>query len=393
MNSRYIHKLTGLTARGRMRELTPLHQEGQGRVTYKGRSLFNLSSNDYLGLAQDEGLRCQFYGRLDHGLVESSGLAASSSRLLTGDSQVAHHFEDTLAAAYGTEAALLFNSGYHANIGILPTLFGRQDLIISDKLNHASIHDGLGLSRATHKRFRHGDYQQLQEILIRFREDYDQVVIVSESVFSMDGDVADIARLVALKQEYDVKIYLDEAHALGVYGPQGLGKAEELGLLSEIDFVVGTFGKALASVGAFVCCRQEIRDYLVNHSRSLIFTTALPPVILNWTQFVFERMQGMVQERDHLQRLATRLREALLALGIASGGSTNIVPVRIGQDRLALELAISMQKLGYLALPVRPPTVPEGTARFRFSICASMEWQDLSRLPDILGSMSLGSDT
>lgn len=393
MNSRYIHKLTGLTARGRMRELTPLHQKGQGQVTYKGRSLFNLSSNDYLGLAQDEGLRRQFYGRLDRGLVESSGLAASSSRLLTGDSQVAHYLEDTLAAAYGTEAALLFNSGYHANIGILPTLFGRQDLIISDKLNHASIHDGMGLSRATHKRFRHGDYQQLQEILRRSREEYDQVVIVSESVFSMDGDVADIGRLVALKQEYDVKLYLDEAHALGVYGPQGLGKAEELGLLSEIDFVVGTFGKALASVGAFVCCRQEIRDYLVNHSRSLIFTTALPPVILNWTQFVFERMRGMVQERDHLQRLATRLREELLARGIASGGSTNIVPVRIGQDRLALELAISMQKFGYLALPVRPPTVPEGTARFRFSICASMQWQDLSRLPDILGSMSLGGDT
>jgi 8-amino-7-oxononanoate synthase len=391
--SRYGKKLRELEAKGRLRELTPLTQSGAGLADYKGQTLLNLSSNDYLGLGQDKGLRQRFYQGLNYEDGGNSGFAAASSRLLTGDSLLAHRLENDLASAYESEAVLLFNSGYHANIGILPVLFGKGDLILSDKLNHASIHDGLNLSRADYKRFRHGDYQQLRDLLVTHRTQYDQVVIVSESVFSMDGDVADLGRLVELKHEFNTRLYLDEAHGFGVYGKKGLGKAEENGVLQEIDFLVGTFGKALASIGAFVCCSKEIRDFLVNHSRSFIFTTGLPPVTLNWNQFVFQHMLTMNRERLHLQRISMQLRDALTEKGIATRGSTNIVPVLIGKDSLALEQAIKMQELGYLILPVRPPTVPEGTARFRFSICANMQWKDLQKLPGQLAAMAAGGNS
>lgn len=388
MISRYAKKIRELEAKGRLRELTPLERSGAGDVIYKGsKKHLNLSSNDYLGLGQDEVLLQQFYKRLQKQDGGNRAFAAASSRLLTGDSLAAHRLERDLEKAYGSESVLLFNSGYHANIGILPALFGKGDLILSDKLNHASIHDGLSLSRADHKRFRHGDYEQLHWLLSKYRKQYDEVVIVSESIFSMDGDEANLKDLVQLKHEFDVRLYLDEAHGVGVYGEKGLGKAEDKGVLSEIDFLVGTFGKALASIGAFVCCSRVIHDYLVNHSRSLIFTTGLPPVTLNWNQFVFQQMLGMTRERRHLQEISTQLRHALVEKGLTTGGSTNIVPVLIGSDRDALKLAKNMQEHGYLVLPVRPPTVPEGTARFRFSVCANMQWQELQKIPGQIAAL------
>lgn len=359
-------------------------KQSNGWVGFSGRDLLNLSSNDYLGLGQNSVLRRRFYRDLEQDDGHLFGLAAASSRLLTGDSLLAHDLENDLATAYGAEAVLLFNSGYHANIGILPALYGRDDLILSDKLNHASIHDGLRLSHAEHKRFRHCDYDQLTNLLQKYRTQYKQIVIVSESVFSMDGDVADIECLVNIKKEFSVDLYLDEAHAVGVYGKKGLGKAEELGFLQDIDLLVGTFGKALASIGAFVCCSKEIHTFLINHSRSFIFTTGLPPVTLNWNRFVFQYMSGMEKERDYLRQISTKLRLALIEKGLLTGGNTNIVPVLIGEDRLALKQSKAMQESGFLLLPVRPPTVPEGTARFRLSLCANMRWQDLKKLPGLL---------
>ncbi len=391
MTSRYGKKLQTLEAKGRLRSLHPLQRRGEGWVEYNDRSLLNLCSNDYLGLGQDIDLRKRFYQGLKEEQDGSFGLAAASSRLLTGDSLLAHELENDLATSYGAEAVLLFNSGYHANIGILPALYGKGDLILSDKLNHASIHDGLSLSRADHKRFRHCDYEQLYGLLKKYRKKYDQVVIVSESVFSMDGDVADIACLIDLKKEFDVNLYLDEAHAVGVYGDNGLGKSEELGFLQDIDFLVGTFGKALASIGAFICCSKEIRSFLINHSRSFIFTTGLPPVVLNWNRFIFQQMSGMSRERQHLAQISTQLRLALADNGLATGGNTNIVPVLIGDDTLALEQAKAMQEYGFLILPVRPPTVPEGTARFRLSLCANMQWQDLQEIPGLLAGLPGGA--
>ncbi len=396
MNIKYEKKLNELRRKGRLRELVPFQQAGLPgsgpSVRYKGRSLLNLSSNDYLGLGQDEAFRQQFLTDLDVTDSTKSGFAAASSRLLTGDSPLAHHLEDEIARVYNSESALIFNSGYHANIGILPALFGRGDLILSDKLNHASIHDGLQLSRADCKRFRHGDYEQLWGMLRKYRKQYQQVVIVSESVFSMDGDEADLDRLLELKYEFDASLYLDEAHALGVYGRQGLGKAEKKGLLQDVDFLVGTFGKALASVGAFVCCSGEIRDYLVNHSRSLMYTTALPPVILHWNLYVFQHMLTMNRERRHLQQISTQLRREFAEKEFANLGTTHIIPVLVGDDRRVLEQSGRMQEHGFLVLPVRPPTVPEGTARFRFSICANMQWEDIQQLPSCMAGIAVGAN-
>lgn len=375
MKNRYAQQLKQLQNKGRLRTLRPL-ENGQFHL--------NLSSNDYLGIGANQELQEEFYNGRCQSTISTYKLAASSSRLLTGDSHIAHDLEAKIAAAYESEAALFYNSGYHANIGILPALFGKNDLILSDKLNHASIHDGFRLSRAQCKRYNHADYEQLRTLLIKHRKQYDQVVIVSESVFSMDGDVADIKKLVNLKKEFDTMLYIDEAHGVGLYGKTGLGKVEAAGQLANVDLLVGTFGKAWASVGAFVCCSRVLRNYLINKSRSLIFTTGLPPVTLNWNRFIFEKSLIMNEERTHLQLLSRKLRTALSEIGVTPAHSSNIISVPKGGDQKAVLQAVEMQKQGYLILPIRPPAVPEGTARFRLSLCANMQWDDLQKLAEQL---------
>ncbi len=389
MRSNYQQDLDTLEKSGRLRTLRPLVGRNGCRIVYRGREMLNLTSNDYLGLAGDKGVHRRFYAGMAEGnILDDFGLGAASSRLLTGDSDNAHKLEETLRRAYRREACLLYNSGYHANIGILPALLGKNDLILSDKLNHASIMDGMRLSQAHHKRYRHCDYDHLAELLAGNRDKFERVIIVSESVFSMDGDVADLAALAALKTEHDCLLYIDEAHSIGLYGRQGLGMAEEQGQLEHIDLLVGTFGKALASVGAFLLCSATIRDYLINHSRSLIFTTALPPVVLSWNHFIFKEMLTCHDKRENLRDLAAALRRELIGHRLRTDGATNIVPVMIGDDRLAVTLAEAMQEKGFLIFPVRPPAVPEGTARFRLSLTADMEWTDLAPIAAHIAELS-----
>ena len=388
MNSTYKKGLEQLRQDGRLREFRPLTGRDGCRIVYRGKAMLNLTSNDYLGLAGDKSLHQKFYSSMaDGNLLDNFGLGAASSRLLTGDSENAHLLERTLKNTYQKEACLLFNSGYHANIGILPALLGKNDLILSDKLNHASIMDGMRLSSAQHKRYRHCDYDHLAELLQKYRTSFQKVIIVSESVFSMDGDVADLAKLVLLKNEHDCMLYIDEAHGIGLYGHLGLGMAEEQGQLKDIDFLIGTFGKALASVGAFVLCSATLRDYLINHSRSLIFTTALPPVVLHWNHFIFKEMLTCSDKRDNLKKISSQLREKLIQHNLRTDGSTNIVPVMLGKDSLAVALAGAMQERGYLVFPVRPPAVPENTARFRLSLTADMVWTDIAMVAEDIAEL------
>ncbi len=374
--------ISQLQQNGSLRQLRPLSGRSGCRVEYQDATLLNLTSNDYLGIAGDHEIHQEFYALLNKSnVVERYGLGTASSRLLSGDSVLAHSLENEISGTYNRSACLLFNSGYHANIGILPALTGKKDLILSDKLNHASIIDGLRLSRATFKRFRHLDYDHLHTILEAHREKYEKVVIVTESVFSMDGDEADLHRLIDLKQQYDCLLYVDEAHSVGVYGEKGLGKAEEKRVIDEVDLLIGTFGKAFASVGAFLVCDEHIRQYLINFSRSLIFTTALPPVILSWNSFIFHKIITMGERRENLKILGNLLRKELSALDIPTGGESNIVPVIIGDNRRSMKLAEQILEHGYLIFAVRPPTVPEGTARFRLSLTADMTWPDLAELP------------
>lgn len=378
----YQNQLQKLRETGSFRQFRPLKGRDSAYVVHGDNRLLNLTSNDYLGIGANKKIHEEFYQSLDKAnIIEHYGLGSASSRLLTGDNQLAHELEETISSQYGRPACLLFNSGYHANIGILPALAGKNDLILSDKLNHASIHDGLRLSRATVKRFRHGDYDHLEDLLKSNRKTYENVFIVTESVFSMDGDEADLHALVEMKKRYDCLLYVDEAHGVGVHGEKGLGKVEEHNVIAEIDLIVGTFGKAYASIGAYIVCSEDVKEFLINSSRSLIFTTALPPVVIHWNSYIFRLALEMSAERRKLQALADKLRDSLRQSGLESAGSTNIVPVIIGENQRTVALAGQMQEQGYLIFAVRPPTVPTGTARFRLSLTAAMQWQDVEQLP------------
>lgn len=369
--------------------LQKLRQEGRFRTLREtpvgdDSTVLNLSSNDYLGLTADQEIREEFYHYYNSHDKQALSLGVSSSRLLTGSNRFTSRLEDDLAGSYGREASLVFNSGYHANIGILSAICEKDDLIVSDKLNHISIQDGLKLSKASVKRFNHCDYEQLEFIVSREGGKHENIFVVTESVFSMDGDCADLKKLAELKQKYGFKLYVDEAHAVGLYGQIGLGKAEEYKVINDIDFLVGTFGKAFGSVGAFVICSREIREYLINHSRSFIYTTALPPVVINWNHFILKKLASFQSRRDRLAELSSRLRAGLVECGLQTDGNTNIVPVIIGDIHRTVQAAERLQECGLLVLPVRPPTVPEGQSRFRLSLTADMHWQQLAALPRII---------
>lgn len=370
-------ELQALKERSNLRTLPALAHEGRN-VIVNGQRMLNLSSNDYLGLAADRKLREEFLQELT---VDTFLPTSSSSRLLTGNFTIYEELEQTLAQLFGTEAALVFNSGYHANTGILPAVSDTQTLILADKLVHASLIDGIRLSAARCIRYRHNDMKQLERLLAENHATYRQVIIVTESIFSMDGDVADLKELVRLKHAYDnVLLYVDEAHAFGVRGNQGLGYAEETGCIREIDFLVGTFGKAAASAGAYIVCQRTIREYLVNQMRTLIFTTALPPINIAWTLFIVRRLAGFKERRIHLKNISSILRNVLKEKGYDCPSASCIVPMIVGASSDTILRAKELQRHGFYALPVRPPTVPEGTSRIRFSLTAEITEEEIKEL-------------
>lgn len=338
-------------------------------------ALFDLCSNDYLGINFDTKLPHEFMETYN----ESYKFSATSSRLLSKNLEQHSLLEQLISQSYQSESALVFNSGYHANVGILSALPRKNDLIIADKLIHASVIDGAKLSSADFIRYKHLDYTHLDQLLSKNRSKYDKVFIVSESIFSMDGDIVDIAQLVELKKRHKCFLYIDEAHALGIRGKQGLGCVEEQNCIADVDFIVGTFGKAMASVGAFIACKQIYKDFLINHSRSFIFSTALPPINIAWSIFVFKKILLMHQQREHLKRLSTWFASAL-----NSESGSHIIPFVIGTNADAIAKSEALKAKGFNALPVRYPTVPKGTARLRFSLCANMNTEDLQAVPDFL---------
>ena len=369
--------LDELSAQGNLRTLPLVLHEG--RYLYAaGQKMLNLSSNDYLGLAADLELRTRFLESLT---PEDFLPSSSSSRLLTGNHLAFNELEAALARLYDAESALVFNSGFDANTGILPAITTKEDLILADKLAHASLIDGMRLSRARWVRFKHNNVKHLEHILSQYASNYRHVFIVTESVFSMDGDEAPLKELVRLKQVYpNVLLYVDEAHAFGLRGARGLGCCEEQRCIPEIDFLMGTLGKAAASAGAFVICRRVIRDYLVNHVRSFIFTTALPPVIAKWSRHVLHLLPEMGERRQRLDQLARHLRTTLRVQKMKCPSSSHIIPLLIGDSAEAVRRAEDMQRQGFYVRAVRPPTVPEGTARLRISLRADMTDGEMEQL-------------
>lgn len=358
-------------------KLDELKEAGNYRVLpHLSGNLVDLCSNDYLGLNKDQALYDGFLNSLTNSPRKFS---SCSSRLLSGNSPEHSELEALVASRYHAESCLLYNSGYHANMGILPALAGKKDLIIADKLVHASIIDGALLSDASLIRFNHLDYAHLEKLLEKNRGFHESVFIVSESIFSMDGDMADLQKLTELKEKYNCLLYIDEAHALGVRGANGLGCCEETGLINEVDLIIGTFGKALASVGAFVVCSSLFRDYLINHSRTLIYTTALPPINLGWTKYLFEKLPEMARRRIKLEALSTQFAHML-----GSNSQSHIVPFIIGSNVDAINASQLLKKNGFNVLPIRYPTVPKGTARLRFSLNADLSFNELLPIKDIL---------
>lgn len=370
--------LSDLQGKGRFRELRKLTKLSNGFVEWEGKTYLNLSSNDYLGIAHNKQLHEEFFATIDRSdLLNDFGLSAASSRLLTGNGSAYTELEQKLAQLFGTESALVFNSGYHANIGILPALSSKDDLILSDKLNHASLIDGTRLCAAKHIRYKHLDYTHLESVLEKQRDSHKRVFIVSESIFSMDGDIADLQKLVELKKKYGCILYIDEAHAFGTRGNKGLGMCEETGTIDSIDIIVGTFGKAAASQGAYAACSEEIRNMLINCMRPFIFTTGLPPVNIKWTNFIVDKISRMHAERKHLATISEHVKNRLTEKGFGSESASNIMPIIYGQDTIAAEKAQNAQDAGFLVFAIRPPTVPEGTARLRLSLSASHTLHDL----------------
>ena len=375
--NRFEQELSELKEKGSFRSIPPIAHEGK-YIIKDNQKLVNLSGNDYLGLASRRDLLEQFKEETQGQFLPYS---SSSSRLLTGNFPIYEQLESLIAASLQHEAALLFNSGYHANIGILPAITTKRSLIVADKLVHASLIDGIRLSNAQFVRYKHNDNAHLQKILEKEAANYDEVFIVTESLFSMDGDIADLRFLVAMKQRFNnVYLYVDEAHAIGVRGNHGYGIAEEQGVLADIDFLVGTFGKALASMGAYVACTKVIRDYLINTMRPLIFSTTLPPVTIAWSYFIFKQLPLFGKEREHLEIISKLLRDAIAAKGVAMPSESNIIPYIIGENKACIDFALQLQKLGVYALPVRPPTVPVGTSRIRFSLSAAIAKEDIEAI-------------
>jgi 8-amino-7-oxononanoate synthase len=385
VQDRFRDRLVSLENKDLLRSLKNMGKREGNTIGFENKTCLNLSSNDYLGLSTDTALCEKFYAGMDkENMIHEFGLGSSSSRLLTGNSDMYEDLEKKLCRFYDLEAALVFNSGYHANIGIIPALTGRKDLILSDALNHASIVDGIRLSKADCIIFKHNDMSDLAILLENNRANYETVLIITESVFSMEGDLADIKALVRLKESFDTLLYVDEAHSVGIYGAQGQGLCYEGGVHDKVDILLGTMGKALASHGAYVLTSRVLKNYLINQMRSLLYTTALPPVAVNWNRFIIQHMNNFSEHRKKLFKVSTAFRKALEKKNIPFLGQSHIIPVITKNNAKAVALSMLLIDHGFLVFPIRPPTVPENQSRIRFSLTSDIEYKDIERVPDLI---------
>lgn len=355
--------LKNKAAQGLLRRLNPFSSRKDGRICAQGREYVDFSSNDYLGLAQHPEIIAAA-----REAAERFGASSSASRLLSGDLELHHQLEEEVARFKGKEAALVFNSGYQANLGIISALYAKGDGIFSDRLAHASIIDGILLSGADFFRFRHNDAEHLEILLKKNRRKFKKALIATEAIFSMDGDRCPLKDLVRLKEEYDCQILIDEAHATGVFGREGSGLAEEEGLTGGIDFLMGTFGKALGSFGAYVACSGQVVDYLINASRSFIYSTALPPSVIAANLAAISLIRKEPQRRRNLLKRADYFRQRLKGAGFTVRGSSQIVPLITQDSQKAISFSERLKEQGYWALPIRPPAVPANESRLRFSL-------------------------
>ncbi len=361
------------------RHLEPIEALRPGVVIIGGERLVNFASNDYLGLAHHPALIKAGIEAMDRW-----GAGAGASRLMSGDMEIHHELERAVAFLKGKEAALIFGSGYLANTGTIPAICGHGDAIFSDRLNHASIIDGIILSGARFFRFRHNDLESLEALLRENRNKYKNILILVESLYSMEGDEAMIRELIDTKERYGAMLMVDEAHAVGVFGDNGEGLIDS-SLADGVDLIIGTFGKALGGYGAFVAVSKTLKNFLVNKARTFIFSTALPPPVVSSNIAAIKLLASEKKRREKVLKNSAHMRARLKRqLGINPAGRSQIVPVIVGEDKSAVALADHLRALGFFVKAVRPPTVPEGSSRIRLSITADHGPRDIDMLLEAL---------
>lgn len=363
----------------RFRSLIPgQYVFSKARITREQKELINFCSNDYLGLATHPDVIERSVS-----FTQKYGAGSAASRLITGTLEAHQQLEEKLAKAFGTEAALIINAGFQANTSILPTVADRNSLILADKKVHNSLIQGALLSKATFKRYNHNDYDELERLLKEAQKSsYNRIWVVSETVFSMDGDRANTAKLEALAEEHDALLYLDDAHAVGVWGKDGLGLNTGR---NGIHLSLGTFGKSFGAFGAYVACSQKMRDYLVNFCPGFIYTTALPPGVIGAIDAALELVPSMIDERETLVSNIEYVCTELQKMGFNTGTSdTQIIPLIIGSESETLELASYLEEHSILALAIRPPTVEQNASRIRLTITAMHTREEVDHLLKVL---------
>lgn len=377
-NNIFQEDLNSLEKRGLLRKIRTRNSSQDKKISLDGKNVLNFSSNDYLGLCSDK--------RLKEAAIRATklfGTGTGASRLISGTHKLHKNLEQKLAQFKNTQSALVFNSGYQANVGIISSLVGKDDLVLSDRLNHASIVDGIILSRAKFIRYPHNDIEALEKILKdlpagRQETNFKRKLIVTDSVFSMDGDVAKLEEIVKLKEKYSCFLMVDEAHATGVFGKKGAGLVEQLGLEGKIDLEMGTLSKALGSFGAYVCASRTLIEYLINKCRAFIYTTSLPYGIIASSIRALEIVQNQKILRKKLWENTNYTREKLNKSGFNSLNSqTPIIPILIGDANLTIKFSNMLFEEGIFVQGIRPPTVPKGTSRLRLTVTAKFSKKDL----------------
>lgn len=362
----FLGEITKLEEKNQFRSLKVAEPgEGSGLII-DGKRVVNLSSNDYLGLCRHPRLKEAFISA-----IERYGVGAGASRLVSGHTKIVKELEERIAKFKSTESALVFGSGYLTNIGVIPSIAGDGDIILADRLNHASIFEGCRLSRARLLVYRHKDVNQLEDILKRYSS-YRRKLIITDGVFSMDGDIAPLNDIVSIAKGFGAMVMVDDAHSTGVIGKTGRGTMEYFGIRDGVDIQMGTLSKAIGCYGGYVAGERSLVNYIMNRARSFIFTTALPPAIAAAAIVAFDIIEGVPELRERLWENRGYYHKGIAGLGLETGRSeSQIIPIMIGDEKVGLDLSKRLLELGVYAPAIRPPTVPRGTTRIRTTVMAT----------------------
>ncbi len=370
-------ELESLEENGQFRRIPPIVSKSDGKLLLGDKEYVNFASNDYLGVSTKQELIKEFIDSHQQLPLFSS----ASARLLTGTSEEFGKLEQTVAKLFNKDSALIFNTGYQCNLGVISALMRKGDVVFSDKLNHASIIDGMRLAEGDFIRYKHFDYDGLEKLLQSKRNNYKRALIVSESVFSMDGDIANIEKLIELKNKYNCLLMIDEAHAFCACGKTLAGVSGGNG----VDIITATFGKAVGSFGAFCTADKEIIDYLINKSRSFIFSTSIPPINIEWTNWLLNEKRDYIKTRKALlEEITAKVHKLLKDKGYDTPSESQIIPIIIGDNEKTLKVAEQLKSMGFYIPAIRPPTVPVGTSRLRISLTADSKIEDFAKVLSVV---------